>query len=343
MNNPYKNQPDYTFWSKTVANNHRTSFDPITDTKFKLSSNDKIATMGSCFAQHLSKWLKKNQLNFLNTDSELPVSARDKMLFSANYGNTYTVKQGLQLFEAALGRFNFSPKPWLDSNNQIRDPIRPNIEYGTFESANEMLARRNVLFKSVSEILRTHNCLVFTLGLTEAWRRIEDGAILPSAPGITAGEYCSKEYEFVNFSVGEVINDLHNLIQLVKEVNSSSKILLTVSPVPLAATAENRHVGLSTMSSKAILRAAADEICRSQDYVDYFPSFEIFYTPGIGGAYFENDLRHIRIAGVNHAMRLFNSHYVDRLTSVNVDIRKYEIEKLSNNYNDIFCDEDLIK
>ena len=82
---------------------------------------------------------------------------------------------------------------------------------------------------------------------------------------------------------------------------------------------------------------------RNQDYVDYFPSFEIFYTPGIGGAYFENDLRHIRIAGVNHAMRLFNSHYFDHLTSVNVDIRKYEIEKLSNNYNDVFCDEDLIK
>jgi hypothetical protein len=82
---------------------------------------------------------------------------------------------------------------------------------------------------------------------------------------------------------------------------------VTVSPVPLAATAEDRHVLVATNYSKAVLRVAADMLARL-DGVAYFPSYEIIMSPSSRDAHFDDDLRSVREAGVEHVMRLFFKH-----------------------------------
>jgi hypothetical protein len=39
----------------------------------------------------------------------------------------------------------------------------------------------------------------FTLGLTEAWRNRNDGAVFPLPPGVSGGEMNDQRYEFINF------------------------------------------------------------------------------------------------------------------------------------------------
>jgi hypothetical protein len=51
-------------------------------------------------------------------------------------------------------------------------------------------------------------------------------------------------------------------------------VILTVSPVPLAATFTGRDVLVANMYSKSVLRAVAEEIRARFDFVDYFPSYE---------------------------------------------------------------------
>jgi hypothetical protein len=118
--------------------------------------------------------------------------------------------------------------------------------------------------------------------------------------------------------------------------------MLTVSPVPLAATYENRHVWLSTTYSKAALRVAADEAVRKFENVFYFPSYEIITSPAAGNRYYDDDLRSITELGVNHVMRVFFRsccQLPDEQESASV--AQHAIDGLVKDM-EIVCDEDMI-
>ncbi len=103
----------------------------------------------------------------------------------------------------------------------------------------------------------------------------------------------------------DVAADLSSVVSLIKKHNPTAKILLTVSPVGLVATAEQRNVVISSSLSKARLRVAADEIVNSHDDVDYFPSYEIITSPLSRGRYWKPDLREVTQEGVDTVMRIF--------------------------------------
>jgi GSCFA family len=86
---------------------------------------------------------------------------------------------------------------------------------------------------------------------------------------------------------------------------------LTVSPVPLVATYEDRHVLVSTTYSKSVLRVAAETLSHSQAGVAYFPSYEIITGPHARGSFLEEDLREVKAEAVAHVMSIFARHYLD--------------------------------
>jgi len=149
---------------------------------------------------------------------------------------------------------------------------------------------------------------VFTLGLTECWYSRSDGAALPICPGVSGGVYDEEKYGFVNLGVADVLADMNEFIGLLASVNPKARVILTVSPVPLAATAEMRHVLVSTTYSKSVLRVACDELVRAHPHVAYFPSYEIITGSYNRGRYFAEDLRSVTEEGVSHVMRLFLKH-----------------------------------
>jgi len=148
---------------------------------------------------------------------------------------------------------------------------------------------------------------VFTLGLTETWISTLDGAAFPVCPGTVAGEFDPARHTYVNFSVSDVASDLELFVSSLRQVNPTAKLILTVSPVPLAATAEDRSVLASTTYSKSVLRCAAEQASRL-DGVDYFPSFEIITGPQARGRFFAKDLRSVTEEGVAQVMNLFFAH-----------------------------------
>ena len=99
--------------------------------------------------------------------------------------------------------------------------------------------------------------LVFTLGLTEAWLSRHDGTVYPTCPGCgSAGDYDLERYRFHNFKASEAIEHLGTAISLLCEANPSIQIILTVSPVPLAATMANRKAWVHA----AILHPCMDRL-----------------------------------------------------------------------------------
>ena len=161
------------------------------------------------------------------------------------------------------------------------------------------------------------------------------------APGVSGGSFDDAAHEFVNLDIHDVVADMETFLDGLKAINPQVKVVLTVSPVPLIATYEDRNVLVSTTYSKSVLRVAADMLYRKYpDWVEYFPSYEIITGNYNNSAYYEADYRGINAVGVDHAMRCFLKHYTRAglvsgadvapvVASVPVDV-------------DVVCDEEAI-
>lgn len=314
---PYRGLPDPQFWARGVTWAPPGGLDPVVSTRFRVTPDDRIATMGSCFAQHLSRHLSRSGLHYFVAEQapagmDAAAGARHQYgTFSARYGNVYTVDQAVQLFRRAYGDFVPAEEPWTRADGALADPFRPLVEPAGFADAAALEADRDRHLTAVRRVFEDADVLVFTLGLTEAWRSRGDGAVFATAPGVNGGTYDPERYEFVNYDVDAVRTGLFEYCELARSVNPDVKVLLTVSPVPLIATYEPRHVLVSTTVSKAVLRVAADEALRRFDFVDYFPSYEIIAAASATRNYFAPDLREVEDRGVAHVMRVFSRHYVD--------------------------------
>ena len=102
---------------------------------------------------------------------------------------------------------------------------------------------------------------------------------------------------------------------------------------------EGRHVLVSTTASKAILRSAADEACRQNTGVSYFPSYEIVANPYFDGSYFDPaDARSVRPEGVDHVMGVFLRHYSALAIDGPVSDRAAELDEEQK----IVCEEERL-
>jgi GSCFA family protein/polysaccharide biosynthesis acetyltransferase WcbI-like protein len=311
---PYAALPPSRWWRQSIEQLPAADVDPVGTPPFSIGRSDRIATAGSCFAQHIARALEGSGYNYLVTEPAPPGLAPEAArsagygLFSTRCGNVYTARQLLQLFDRAHGAFDPGDRAWLRPDGRYADPFRPRIEPDGFATVDALIAARDRHLAAVRAMFERLDVFVFTLGLTEAWRAISDGAVFPVAPSVVAGTMESTRYEFVNFTVAEVSSDLRAFLARLAGVNSAARVILTVSPVPLVVTYEPRHVLVSATYSKSALRAAVDEIEREHPHVWYFPAYEIVASAFTRGAYYKSDFRSVNEAGVDQVMRLFLTH-----------------------------------
>lgn len=344
MSHPYKNLPEYCYWPKAMSFPAPGHIDPVTRSE-KIKSGDLVATMGSCFAQHIAKHISKSGLKYFVPEIPPPHISDEEALqrgynvFSARYGNVYTVRQALQLYKRAFGLFSPVDYAWERPDGRWVDPFRPQIEPNGFDDAGDVKRAADHHLSYVREIFTKSNWLVFTLGLTEGWISKIDGAVYPTAPGVAGGVYDADKYAFENFTVNTIISDLCEFLDCILEINPKIKFLLTVSPVSLMATFEQRHVLVSTVASKSILRVVADEVEKKYPEVYYFPSYEIITSPANSGLYYEDDLRQVSLLGVAHVMRVFSQHFLEEvIVSQSTPDLIFEFES-----SEIVCDEEILQ
>lgn len=312
---PYNDQPEGAFWRRSVAGPKPAQVDPVQGWTLQLARETRVATAGSCFAQHIANRLARSGFNYFVTetapeDAAAPDIAREfgYGLFSARYGNIYTSRQLVQLFDRAYGRFQPQEDVWTTTEGRLIDPFRPNIPKGGFASRQEFDIARETHFAAVRRMFEELDIFVFTLGLTEAWEHGGDGAVFPLCPGVSGGSFDPDVHRLHNLSAAEVTQDMRDFLARLREVNPASKVILTVSPVPLIATASDSHVLAATTYSKSVLRVAAEELRLSEQEAHYFPSYEVITGAHARGAYLGDDLRDVEEVGVNHVMRLFFRH-----------------------------------
>ncbi|MFC3164846.1 GSCFA domain-containing protein [Ciceribacter thiooxidans] len=314
---PYKELPDYAFWSRSVSRVSSGDVDPVTTSPRFIERHHLIATAGSCFAQHLARRLRQSGYSYYVAENIHPVlnddvgKEQNYGLFSARYGNIYTARQLLQLYKRAFQDFRPVDDHW-NTTGVFVDPLRPTTQPGGYRTLAELVRDRDYHLSCVREMFQKLDFFIFTLGLTEAWLNSEDGTVYPICPGVVDGRFDSGKHVFCNFSYDDVLDDMRDFLRLLSNINPKAKVILTVSPVPLVATKEDRHVLVSTTYSKSVLRVVCDTLTRQFENVHYFPSYEIITGPHARGRYYGEDLREIDEAGVDHVMRVFARHFLSQ-------------------------------
>ncbi|MES2997116.1 MAG: GSCFA domain-containing protein [Verrucomicrobiota bacterium] len=344
--NPYQALHEKAFWKPAVASKHAFDIGGLWDPKFNIQPADKVATYGSCFAQHIGRSLKSRGYGWLITEkTPAGLSSANKTkynyeVFSSRTGNIYTTSLLRQWTDWALGGA-VVPKECWEENGGFFDPFRPAVEPGGFGSRAELEACRSHTIECFRKSVEESAYFVFTLGLTEHWTHKGGSFEYPMCPGTAAGTFDPVVHQFGNHAYQEVREQFLQAAQIMRRVNPALKFLLTVSPVPLTATMSGEHVVVATMHSKSILRAVAGQLAADYDYIDYFPSYEIINSPCFRGMFFEPNLRSVNRKGVEFVMDSF-FHCLGATFGQPTPLRAKKKGRTVAADKDVVCEEELL-
>lgn len=342
--NPYENISTSAFWKTAVGLVAPSAISGLSKPKQKIARSEPIGTAGSCFAQHVARELRERGYNLVDVEPPPPILPPERHsefgfgLFSARYGNIYTAVQLKQLILRATKRFVAVEQVW-ETDGRFYDPFRPTIEPNGFASAAEVLADQESHLYYLRRLFRQISVFVFTLGLTEAWRSKKDGAVYPLCPGAKpgVGRFDETKYEFVNFNFHEIYRDVTFSFQLLKRLNRRLRFVITVSPVPLTATASGEHVLTATEYSKSVLRAVAGQVAHERDDTSYFPSYEMITAHPFRGKFFEANMRSISADGIAFVMDTFFREFCDE------GIQAPPVRKEAADTGQTVCDEEILE
>jgi hypothetical protein len=331
---PYTSLPERSFWRSAVAERGPLDIADLWTPKWPIDQDAPVITAGSCFAGHIGRALLEEGMHWYDAEPPPPgltleqQSARGYRRFSFRTGNIYTAAALRQWIAWALGS-RMPPGEIWEEDGRFYDPYRPTVEPEGFASPGELLRSREVTLAALRDALTEAEVFVFTLGLTEAWHDTTRDTVLPMCPGTVRGSFDADRHVLRNHTTSQVHEDLTQALAMARHVNPGLRTVLTVSPVPLTATATGRHALVATTFSKSVLRAAAGQLADEDDRVDYFPSYEIVTglpelpafpassddrkppntsgTPSSAGrrGFFEANLRTVRPEGVAFVMGHF--------------------------------------
>ncbi len=293
----------------TVLNNRR----------FRLDQG--FFTIGSCFAEEVRKALTSYNVHCYPEYRKIsidPSSVRIDTLPERehlNYYNTFSIRQEL---ERAVGLWKQDKTDiWQIKNRDIQqsrviqgdgvvfqDPYRRLVFGKSEEDLWDAIEQVNAV---TLEGLKGADVCVITLGMTEVFKKKNNGLVCNQVPVYGGGAGLRETY-FHASTYSENLDNMHTTLKLLKKLNPTIEVVLTVSPVPLHRSFNEHDIFTNNMESKCTLRAVAAQICREYDWVHYFPSFEIVW--GIGAAaYEEKDMLHVKEDIVKNIMKLFLSSH----------------------------------
>ena len=262
---------------------------PAVQPSFRLTGKERVFTAGSCFARNIEHRLA--ELGFRVPARAIALPPEERGSDTANdilnkYNPHSIVNELIWAFEQP-----FDEGSWLEVGDGLwHDPhLAGNASPAPIERLRE---RRAAVTRFFSQLPRCRTIIV-TLGLVEAWYDRRTQLYLNTAPPSAVLEREPDRFRCDVLSYGEIMAELERLWQLIrKHGHRKSRMLITVSPVPLRATFTGQDVLVANSYSKSVLRAAAGELATRHREVDYFPSYEAAMLTARPTAFME-DNRHV--------------------------------------------------
>lgn len=243
---------------------------------FKISHDDSIVLLGSCFADNVGQQLQHDGFNVVYN----PLGP----LF--NPASIFSVLK--------RGRKEFSPDEFINFNGvwhalsfanryQDTDPVR------LADTLNEQ-------YLALCDAIENATVLIITFGTNKVYELSSDNSIVGNCHKLPAA--------FFN----ERFLPVEEILELAKGLEFNRKTIFTLSPV--------RYPGDGLPQgflSKATLRVAIDQLCAAVG-ADYFPSYEIVNDDLRDYRFYNPDLRHVSDTAVTYIYEHFSDTYFSKDT-----------------------------
>jgi hypothetical protein len=288
--------------------------------KFTLDSECPLFTIGSCFARNIENLLIRRNfpivLKNFGTPPEMFRSWDEKTGGGVQKGKLsraslikFSVHSMTHELRRVLAGSSYPNEGLVElTRDKWFDPHGSGLRLLPYEVA---LANRRGIHQAMSQIKRA-KVVIMTLGLTETWIDSATGLAINEPPGATWLARYPERWNFVDFGYDAILEEMSSFIALARErASPDMRFIVTVSPVPLAATAKDQDVIVASNGSKSTLRAVAEELFRRHDFVDYFPSYEYaMFSPK--ELVWGEDQLHVQVSFVEHITRSFIEAYYSK-------------------------------
>jgi hypothetical protein len=250
-----------------------------------IGRDTRVAAFGSCFAEHISNWLSQRGYALL-TRKDGQYDSTYVVRFGEGMVNTFAIRQQ---FEWAFKGRRFEGELWHGYDAQA---------YGYDET----------IRAATREIFDQTDLFIITLGLSEVWYDAVTGGVFWRA--VPRDKFDPARHKFRITSVQENKDNIRAIYDLIRECRPDAKIIFTLSPIPLVATFRPISCITANSVSKAILRAALDEVLqevRQDGHAFYWPSYEIVMDAF--DRRWQPDRRHVKPEILDFVMTLFEAHW----------------------------------
>lgn len=245
---------------------------------FKISHQDALLSIGSCFTEHIGGRLTALKFNHLLNP----------------FGIVYNPISIAEQLEALFSKKTFSESDLFENQGLWHSFAH----HGSFSGLNQMetLAKINSSLQQAQERFPSVNRLFLTFGTANVFILKESNQIVANChkmPGTV--------FEKRRLTVEEIKSAFLPVLQKLKSQNADLQVFFTVSPV--------RHIrdGLvENQRSKATLLLAIDAICQELDFAHYFPAYEWIMDDLRDYRFFEPDMIHPNSVAIDYVWQQFS-------------------------------------
>lgn len=293
---------------------------PHTHARFKISVEDKIFCIGSCFAEEISKALHRQKFNVLSIFQSLPESSRRTTKDAAMF-HKYSVAAIYNEINWALNPDN----PYRHEDVFIKTAKQQWQDYqlmGDGYSDCEDVAKSfrtafNHAFKKIAEA----DVVIITLGLSEVWFDKQTQLYLNRTIPLEIINHYPDRFELHVFDYAKTLEYLEKIYTLLKTyLKPDFRLLITVSPIPLSVSFRQQDVLVANTYSKAVLRAAVEEFVSNKANVNYFPSYEFVTLSNPDVVLRKDDLLHVDATFVDYIVANVMAEFTDAMDNTDESI-----------------------
>ena len=249
----------------------------------QLSRAARVLTVGSCFADSIGERLRVNKVHALVNP----------------FGTVFQPLALAKLLRAAAGE----EQDWQQHVVEARGRWQSYDFHATIgaESPVELLQNIQEAVRRVADFVRTADALVLTLGTAWAYRLRETDELVGNLHKLPASLF-TKEL----LTADEIVNGLAEVHALVRRINPTIHIALTVSPV--------RHLKDTlplNAVSKSVLRVACHYLSELLPDVSYFPAYELLLDDLRDYRFYASDMLHPSETAQDYIWERFARAYFD--------------------------------
>ena len=234
------------------------------ESDFKIKAFDSIFLIGSCFSTEMFLKLKRRKFDVLS--------------------NPYGVLFDTLSISRAIEDIKKNNEYKIDDLYKFKDTYlswNHHSDFNDIESQNT-LNKINNSISNANSFLKKSKVVIITLGSAFSYRLINENTFVANCH-----KYPQNHFEKVLVSIEEIENQLFNIINNLKSIQSEIQIIFTISPV--------RHLRdgvIENNKSKSRLIEALTRLQEKNEKFYYFPAYEIVMDVLRDYRFFDIDMAH---------------------------------------------------